>query len=396
MLDRPRVVLFAVPTPPPYSGPEVVAELLLRTGLGPGFQIHHLKTNAAASNRDKGSLGFLKISKFIILWLQLVFVMIRYRPVAACIYLSQNKIGFIRAAILAITAHIFGAKILAQIHGANFRHFYDHLSRRFQWFIRKVFRRFSRVILLAERLRPQLAGIYEGGNVRVLYNPVDVAAFKSNEIHTARCDSACSMLFIGHLSVAKGFYDLLRAASSVLDAIPGSSLTFAGEWLAEERNIIFSEEGKALEGDMSAVRRLWDQLQERYGDRLRYLGVMARPEIFRVLESAHIFVLPSYSEGLSMAVLEAMAMGLPLVVTPVGALPEILQDGVNGILVETGNIAALSSALIKLARDPAMRKRMGIANQELIKSQHTPKKIARKLAAIIDECTMQDLDPTYE
>ena len=85
----------------------------------------------------------------------------------------------------------------------------------------------------------------------------------------------------------------------------------------------------------------------------------ARQDIPRLLGAMDIFVLPSLNEALPIVILEAMAVGLPVVATRVGGVPEIVQDGATGLLVAPGDEAALLDALSRLAEDPALRRQAG-------------------------------------
>jgi glycosyltransferase involved in cell wall biosynthesis len=82
-------------------------------------------------------------------------------------------------------------------------------------------------------------------------------------------------------------------------------------------------------------------------------------------ERADVFVFPSHDEGMPMAVLEAMAAGLPVVATAVGGIPELLEDGENGMLVAPRAPKDLSRALERLCRDPRLRLRMGSRSARL-------------------------------
>jgi glycosyltransferase involved in cell wall biosynthesis len=93
-------------------------------------------------------------------------------------------------------------------------------------------------------------------------------------------------------------------------------------------------------------------------------GVVSRPwsrEISLYLAAADVFVLPSYVEGMSNALLEAMAAGIPPVATLVGAAPEMIQDGANGLLIQPGDLAGLKLALSTLVTDGGARSRIGAA-----------------------------------
>ena len=78
------------------------------------------------------------------------------------------------------------------------------------------------------------------------------------------------------------------------------------------------------------------------------------------LQTSDCLVLPSYAEGLPMVVLEAMAYGLPVIATRVGAIPEVLTDGQEGFLIEPADVKALADRMLRVAGDPELRRRMGL------------------------------------
>jgi glycosyltransferase involved in cell wall biosynthesis len=95
------------------------------------------------------------------------------------------------------------------------------------------------------------------------------------------------------------------------------------------------------------------------GDAGELLG--ERDDVAEQLARADVFVLSSRSEGLPMAILEAMAAGLPVVATAVGGIPELVADGETGLLVPPGDADALAEALRRLVADPELRRRLGDA-----------------------------------
>jgi colanic acid/amylovoran biosynthesis glycosyltransferase len=86
---------------------------------------------------------------------------------------------------------------------------------------------------------------------------------------------------------------------------------------------------------------------------------LSRVQVRELLRRADVFLHPSLSEGLSNATLEAMAVGLPVVVTDVGGMRELVTDGVDGFVVPPRDAAALAAALLDLAADPELREKMG-------------------------------------
>jgi len=98
-------------------------------------------------------------------------------------------------------------------------------------------------------------------------------------------------------------------------------------------------------------------------DRVRFVGYVPREEINAYYNSAHVFALPSYNEGMSLAALEAMAAGLPLVVTRTGGTAELVEEGVNGYSFNWGDIDALTNHLRMFVQDRALARRMGAASR---------------------------------
>ena len=89
-------------------------------------------------------------------------------------------------------------------------------------------------------------------------------------------------------------------------------------------------------------------------------------DVAGLLATARLFVLPSLTEGISLTLLEAMACGLPVVATRVGGNPEVVQGGQTGLLVPSGDPAALAGAILELLSDDACCRRMGLAGRRRV------------------------------
>ena len=109
--------------------------------------------------------------------------------------------------------------------------------------------------------------------------------------------------------------------------------------------------------------------------RYRYHGVYTHPEERRAfMESLDVFVMPSYTEGTPNSIVEAMASAKPIIASDVGGIPDMIGDEA-GILVPAGNIEALAEAMLRLARDPQLRQRMGQAAQERYQKLFSPRAV---------------------
>ena len=149
----------------------------------------------------------------------------------------------------------------------------------------------------------------------------------------------------GRLSPVKGHAGLLRAARLILQKEHGAKFLIVG--------------GGPLE------RELIDTAA-----RLQVDGACLFPgprtDVHDLIAAMDIFVLPSLDEGIPMAILEAMALGTPVVATAVGGVPEVVQHGVTGLLVEPGNEAALAGACLELARDRDRAQRLGAQARRVV------------------------------
>ncbi|HET9253542.1 MAG TPA: glycosyltransferase family 4 protein [Candidatus Eisenbacteria bacterium] len=165
--------------------------------------------------------------------------------------------------------------------------------------------------------------------------PRDRAAIRARE---GLAEGEILVLQVAALAPHKSQHDLLRAARAAIDRRPELRFWIAGEG--------------ALRGELERER---DALS--LGDRVRFLGF--REDVFDLLAAADLFCVSSYLEGMGTSTLDAMAAGLAVVATRVGGIPEIVEDGVTGVLVEPRDPEALARALAELAGDGPRRERMG-------------------------------------
>jgi glycosyltransferase involved in cell wall biosynthesis len=116
------------------------------------------------------------------------------------------------------------------------------------------------------------------------------------------------------------------------------------------------------------LRRLADSLG--ITGRVYFAG--EQREVAPYLAASDVFVLPSRAEGLGLALMEAMSAGLPCVASRVGGIPDLIEDGQNGLLVEPEDVAGLAKALLKLLEDRELAKRLGDRARQFIFQNYNP------------------------
>jgi glycosyltransferase involved in cell wall biosynthesis len=180
----------------------------------------------------------------------------------------------------------------------------------------------------------------EARRVVVMPNGVERSVFVGNREYAPH---ARRLVFMGQWLRAKGTRYLTDAFAAIATRYPEAGLTCLGTR---------AESATVLADFPEAVR-----------PRVRVLSSLSREDVAQELARADLFLFPSLSEGFSGALIEAMASALPIVTTPVGAAPDLLQDGHNAMVVTTADAQALAAAACAILDDPERRQRMGMAAQ---------------------------------
>ncbi len=204
--------------------------------------------------------------------------------------------------------------------------------------------------------------------IKVIPNPLSPALAREAFAQTATNSGGRSVLYTGRVEFNKGSLELLRSVKAVASRVPEVEYVLAG---ARHNSI----DDRALESALGAN-----------GTRphVRLLGHVPWQKLADWYCRATVFAMPSFYETFGISVIEAMAFGLPVVATKTGGLPEVVEDGVTGILVPPGDSQALAEALACLLSDPEMRRRMGRAGQERVRAEFTVDRVIDRTLAVYE------------
>jgi len=259
------------------------------------------------------------------------------------IHLS-SRASFWRKSVVCLLARLFRRPYLLHVHGSEFAQFYEECPPLARRIVRLVLARADLVMALSQAWRATLQGICPSARIEVLMNAVPLPP---PDEARRRADRPSTLLFLGEIARHKGVFELARAFGGVTGTFPGLRLVYAGTGAA-----------------MDDVRQL--AAQPEFAGRIECTGWLEAQRKRAELARATIFVLPSYVEGMPMALLEAMSWGLPVIATAVGGVPEMITHEVNGLLVEPGDVAGLAAAIRRLMEDAGLRERLGGAARETI------------------------------
>jgi glycosyltransferase involved in cell wall biosynthesis len=179
-------------------------------------------------------------------------------------------------------------------------------------------------------------------------------------------DTRPTLLFVGRLIKEKGIFELLEAMIDILKQVDCHLLIVGnGE---EKEEIIRRIKNAKLENSVSL------------------LGYMDSEKLYQVYQESTIFILPSYREGFPTAITEAMNFGLPIITTPVGGIPDHLQDGVNALFIKPKDPEVIANAVIRLLKDPKLCEEMGLANLAQV-WEFRPENVVPKYIEIFSKLT---------
>ena len=226
------------------------------------------------------------------------------------------------------------------------------------------------VIAISEGVRTALIRVgVRAARIRVVPSGIDARALAAPPAARAAVrrewglgDDEVAVVALGALEVRKGHAVLLAAAAGLASAAPRLRYVFCGE----------GRQAKALAGAAAAL-----------DGAARLVGF--RRDVAACLAAADIVALPSLQEGLGVAALEAMAAGRPVVASRVGGLAEAVVHEETGLLVPPGDPTALAAALARLARDPDLRARLGVAGHARVLARYTATRMAEGTLACYED-----------
>jgi len=237
------------------------------------------------------------------------------------VHVASRK-SFYRKSLFIRLAHRFRKKIIIHVHGGEFDKFYwNESNSNQQKYITKILNYGDTIIALGEKWKTSISK-YCDRNIEVIYNSIDSRSENSYD------SSSKNIVFLGRLEEQKGVYDLIEAAEKVIAEEPDIKFILAGS--SKDKKIEEILHNKGLK------------------DNFILPGWINEEEIKKLFCNTMIFVLPSYNEGMPMSILEAMSFGIPIISTKVGSIPEIIQHGTNGILLQPGDVEMLGNSLLDL------------------------------------------------
>lgn len=345
-------VLVVGPGERSAGGVRSVIVTLAGSRLGQRFQLVEVATHA-----DGG-----KPLKFIVAargFARAAWQMLRNRPDLVYIHTASNA-SFWRKSIVAGMARLARCPYIIHVHGGAFAAFYRDCRAPGRIIARRVLRGASAVVTLTPSWAREIGAITGRATVTIP-NPVAVPEDPADP-----AGRPPRIVTLARIGAAKGSFVLVEAFAAIAGAYPEARLVLAGD----------GPQTEALRAARAAG----------VADRVEMPGWVGAAERDALLGGATIFALPSRIEGLPVSMLEAMAFGLPVLVTPVGGIPDVIEDGVTGRLVPADDVDALADAMRALLDDPAAAAAMGAAARAAVLGTYDLDVVADRVGDLVATC----------
>lgn len=237
--------------------------------------------------------------------------------------------------------YIFGKKVVYHMHGGGFGRFYSRSGPLLKGLITHFVNKSDALVCLSKSWQEYFSQHFNPKAVIIINNPIErVDGIKLEKIDRVE------FLFLGKISEQKGVFDLLH--------------------IIEQNKTAFRDKAVFKFGGNGETDRLAKYVVQHQLEELVFFeGWVTGSHKHALLSSAHVYILPSYAEGLPISILEAMNYGLPVISTHVGGIPEIVFNQINGFLVAPGDLAAIKQAIVYYMQHPCDILRMGHKSKSL-------------------------------
>ncbi|MEJ7931945.1 glycosyltransferase family 4 protein [Ramlibacter sp. AN1015] len=350
-----RTIYIACPWTPVGGGMYKVADYLIQAQ-GAGAD----ERSAALRPLDTRGAGSAAASMLVLAQALARLVRGRLGGRLAGVHVNMaERLSLVRKSAIVVACKALGVPVVLHLHAAQLHRAYPDFPAWGRALVRWVFSLPRTCIVLgqasADFVTRDLGVPPE--RVEVVINGVPAPTLPRRAPGAGR-----RILFVGNLSERKGVSDLLRAlAQPRMEGIPFEA-TFAG--------------GGDVEGYRAMAARMG------LAEHVHFAGWADASTLAQLLSQADVLVLPSYDEGLPLAILEALAQGVAVVCTPVGEIPHVLTDGHNACFVQAGDAASIADGLARVLGDERLRRTLEHNGQALYRQQFSLTRFYENIARI--------------
>lgn len=358
-------ILLLVKTPPPITGATLMNSYVIGSRLlNEEFQIKAIQVTYKEKIEDISIISINKIRVLLLTFMILVKYIILFRPQVVYFQLSHLGWAFYRDCIYVFIIKIFRKHIVYHLHGKGIREYVA--NSKIKKYIYKWALRSSSIICLSESLTSDLIGVYDK-KIYIVNNAIPVVPSMKKSV--IKESNTILVLFLSNLIISKGIYPFLDSIFLINQKHKG----IVNAWIV----------GKEVE---ISAENLYSEIEKRrITEVVRYLGPKYNEEKNNVFQNADIFIYPTCNDVWGLAILEAMQAGLPVIATMEGAIPEIVDDGITGFIVEKNNPGAIAEKIEYLINRQDVRMEMGKAGKRKFFEKYTLEIFESNMKNVFDD-----------
>lgn len=263
--------------------------------------------------------------------------------------MGASRLGFLRDLFIIFITKLFNRKLVFHLHGGGYYDFYQGNPLWFKFVIRTALNRVDRIIVLGELLRNQFSFLSSkyGPEIVVVPNGLPIDAISIGEHKAILLGEPLKLLYLSNMILSKGYLQVLEACKILKNKKINFTCDFAGEFMST---------GSTSDsmGPNFARDHFFDLIKEyKLTNNVCFHGVVRGNEKQKLFLDAHIFLLPTqYSgEGQPISIIEALSYGMPVVATRFRGIPEQVEDGLDGILIDTPNPVNIAGAIEQITHN---------------------------------------------
>ena len=328
------------------------------------FDVCYINCSTSSSIEQIGRFSIIKIIRFFCALLETFSHLILHNYDLCYLAITCHGSGFLKDAPFVLLCKLFRRKIIIHHHNKGMSSDVDRWPYRL--LLPLVYRN-VRVVILSWRLYSDIERVVAKEQVAVCPNGItDASHLVVNDNH-----SIPRLLFLSNMLISKGVFVLLDA----LHILSKTGIRFKCRFVGAETK------------EIDATRFKQEVADRDLEDFVEYLGQMVGEEKYEVISSSDVFLFPTTNECFGLVLLEAMQFSLPIVATDEGGIPDIVQNGVTGLICRKNDPGAFAECIKKLLEDPKMRRQMGENGRSRFHSHYTEDIFLSRMHKIWTEST---------
>jgi glycosyltransferase involved in cell wall biosynthesis len=346
-----RNILLFLKIPPPITGATLINKRVYDSKLlSESFIVRKLPISYAKDTADLGSINLRKLFTFITLFIKLLNELLVHRPAIVYFQISPFGFAFYRDIIFVSILKLFRTNILFHLHGKGIK---KEVETKWKRILYKYAFNGSDIICLSDLLTPDIEDVFSG-TIHIVNNGLPDTNTEYLSLKKDSDNDKINILFLSNLFKSKGIIDFITA----LKILDSKGLDF--------KAVVVGAEGDFTASELNSIIA-----EANLQDKITYSGAKYDEEKNVIIAASDILVFPTKNDIWGNVIIEAMQFKLPVIAAIEGAIPEIIDDGITGFLVEKGSPDQLAEKVELLARNPALRVSMGNAARKKYEEKYT-------------------------